>query len=81
MLETTTERQPKYCNKCGKELVVDDIVLEYDIHSGQPAHVDRSLTCPEYKETLRSSWWPFPSPSGNGHYSHEVEISNGKIKS
>ena len=43
---------PKYCNKCGKELVIDRKVHEFDIYTGQPVDETVTLRCPDFIKLL-----------------------------
>jgi hypothetical protein len=70
---------PKYCNKCGKELIMNEVYRKYDIHTGQPVDIVVTLTCPAYRTVMG---WVLPATwVGNGHFNKKIDIVDGKIGS
>lgn len=46
--EDKMKQLPKYCNKCGKELVSDRKIHSFDIFTGQPVDETVTLRCPDF---------------------------------
>ncbi len=67
------EGLPKYCNKCGKELVTSEVNQEYDIYTGEPVDILITLQCPEYVES-------FLGTRNNGHYKHVINVVNREVQ-
>ena len=44
-----TKRTPKFCNKCGKKLVINVDHTQYDIYEGHPIESVTTYECPDYK--------------------------------
>ncbi len=40
---------PKYCSKCGKTLISNQVISEYDVHDGEPTEFKVTLHCPDYR--------------------------------
>lgn len=57
---------PKYCNKCGKELISNQVITEYDVHGGEPIEFKVTLHCPDYRSFLSLT---------NGHFRIVEEIT------
>ncbi len=60
------DRTPKFCNKCGKELISNQVISEYDIYEGSPVEYIISLHCPDYASLFGRS---------NSHLSTRQEIT------
>lgn len=57
----------KYCNKCGKELISNQTISEYDIFSGKPVEMTVTLHCPDYRSLFKRT---------NGHYKAIEEVND-----
>lgn len=53
------KRLPRFCNKCGKELIKSQTVNSYDIYTGEVVKAIVTLRCPDYSSTIRGT---------NGHF-------------
>ena len=53
---------PRYCPKCGKELVKTVKHLEFDMFAGHPVHQTVTLVCPDFKAHEFLPWL------SNGHF-------------
>jgi len=67
----TAGRLPKYCNKCGKDLLVNEVYTQYDIYSGEPVDIVKTFTCPDFARKVISG--------GNGHYSERIDVIDGQV--
>lgn len=65
------KRLPKFCNKCGRELLITEVNHEYDIYTGEPVSSTKKFVCPNYKKTIRGD--------GNGHYWKEISVPGTKV--
>lgn len=57
---------PKYCNKCGKELVSDGKIHEYDIYTGESVDETVTLRCPDFIRFL--------GKKGNRHFYSKEKV-------
>jgi hypothetical protein len=64
------ERTPKFCNKCGKELISNTLISEYDIYDGNPVEYTISLHCPDFASFLGKT---------NLHLSTVQEVTKGAV--
>lgn len=65
---------PRYCNKCGKELITNEVYREYDIFTGEPIDIIVTMACPDYVKA-------FFGTKNNGHYNSKIDIVDGQINS
>lgn len=63
-------RLPKYCNKCGKELLVNEVYTRYDVYSGEAVDIIKTFSCPDFKRYFRG---------GNGHYHERIDVIDGQV--
>ena len=50
---------PMYCSKCGKTLISNQVISEYDIHDGEPIEFKVTLHCPDYRGLFSLTNGPF----------------------
>lgn len=61
---------PRFCNKCGKELVTNEMYRKYDVYSGEPVDIVVTVMCPSYNIL-----------SGRKHFNSRIDIVDGQISS
>jgi hypothetical protein len=64
-------RLPKYCDKCGKELLVNEVYTRYDIYSGEAVDIIKTFSCPDFARNIVSG--------GNGHYNERIDVVDGQV--
>lgn len=64
-------RLPKYCNKCGKELLVNEVRTRYDIYSGEAVDIIKIFTCPDFARKIIRG--------GNDHYNERIDVVDGQV--
>jgi hypothetical protein len=65
-------RLPKYCNKCGKELLVNEVYTRYDIYSGEAVDIVKTFSCPDFVRSFLGS-------RTNGHYNERIDVVDGQV--
>lgn len=63
---------PKYCDKCGKELISNEVYKKYDTFSGNPVDIIKKFHCPDFRRFFGRN---------NGHFFEQIDIVDNQTTS